>query len=333
MSRPLRIDIENGIYHVTSRGWERRVIVRDDRDREQWLNLLDRVAVRCGWQVLAWTLLDNHFHVFLRTPEANLSAGMHDLNSGYASTFNRRYRRSGSLFQGRFKAVLVENDSHALELTRYVHLNSVRAGIVDRPEEYRWSSYGGYLGSHECPCWLACGMVLSELGRNRSRCRLAYRRFVEAGLCEKVVSPLASAVGGVFLGASDWVEGMRRELAEQPAATDVPQHRRLAWRPGVADVVAAVGEAFRVEGSRLQESRRHGNDARLAAVYLSRQLTDERVAAIGEHFGGVSAAAVSKAVSRADKRRAADRRWDRLLSQLTRHLTNPEGRQPSTTKS
>ena len=131
MSRPLRIDIENGIYHVTSRGWERRVIVRDDRDREQWLSLLDRVAVRCGWQVFAWTLLDNHFHLFLRTPEANLSAGMHDLNSGYASTFNRRYRRSGSLFQGRFKAVLVENDSHALELTRYVHLNGVPIASID----------------------------------------------------------------------------------------------------------------------------------------------------------------------------------------------------------
>ena len=90
MSRPLRIDIENGIYRVTSRDWERRVIVRDDRDREHWLNLLDRVAVRCGWQVLAWTLLDNHFHIFLRTPKANLSAGMHDLNSGYAITFNHR---------------------------------------------------------------------------------------------------------------------------------------------------------------------------------------------------------------------------------------------------
>ena len=148
------------------------------------------------------------------------------------------------------------------------------------------SATTGYLGSHECPSWLACGTVLSELGRNRSRCRLAYRRFVEVGLCKRMVSPLASAVGGVFLGASDWVKRMRRELAEQPAAAGVPQHRRLAWRPGVGDVVAAVGEAFRVEGSRLQESRRHSNDARLAAVYLSRQLNSRQTRTAPLSLGG-----------------------------------------------
>ena len=103
MARPLRIEIEDGVYHVTTRGWERRRIVRSDRDREDWLELLDQVVTRCGWRVFAWVLMTNHFHLFVRTPEANLSAGMHDLNSGYASLFNRRYRRAGSLFQGRFK--------------------------------------------------------------------------------------------------------------------------------------------------------------------------------------------------------------------------------------
>jgi REP element-mobilizing transposase RayT len=103
MARPLRIEIEDGVYHVTTRGWERRRIVRSDREREDWLESLDQVVTRCGWRVFAWVLMTNHFHLFVRTPEANLSAGMHDLNSGYASLFNRRYRRAGSLFQGRFK--------------------------------------------------------------------------------------------------------------------------------------------------------------------------------------------------------------------------------------
>jgi REP element-mobilizing transposase RayT len=112
MSWRLRIEIDNGIYHVTARGWERPVIVRDDRDREKWSTLLHRVVVRFGWRFFAWVLMDNHFHLFFQTPEANLSAGMHDLNSGYATWFNRRHRRAGALFQGGFKAILVEDETY-----------------------------------------------------------------------------------------------------------------------------------------------------------------------------------------------------------------------------
>lgn len=117
MARPLRIDLGDGLYHATRRGWQRRVVVRDDRDRKRWLDPLGRVAARRGRRILARPWLSNHFHLYLRTPQANFSAGTHDLNSGYASTFNRRHRRCGALFQGRFKAVLLEDESHALELS------------------------------------------------------------------------------------------------------------------------------------------------------------------------------------------------------------------------
>ena len=122
MSRPLCIEIENGIYHITSRGWERRLLLRDDGDREHWFELLDRVAVRLGWRFFAWALMDNHFHLLLETPQANLSAGRHDLNSGYATWVNCRHRRVGSLFPGRFKAILVEDESYLWTLSRYIHL-------------------------------------------------------------------------------------------------------------------------------------------------------------------------------------------------------------------
>jgi len=157
MARPLRIEMAGGLYHVTARGWEKRGIVDKDADREDWLRLLDRVATRSNWRVFSWVLMSNHYHLFLRTPEPNLSVGMHDLNSGYASLFNRRYRRVGSLFQGRFKAVLVENETHAWELSRYVHLNPVRGHMVDLPEDYPWSSYNVYRFAREAvaaPPWL-----------------------------------------------------------------------------------------------------------------------------------------------------------------------------------
>ncbi len=322
MARPLRIDVENGLYHVTSRGWERRVIVRNDADREHWVDLLERVAVRCGWRVFAWVLMTNHFHLYVRTPQPNLSPGMHDLNSGYASAFNRRHRRSGALYQGRFKAVLVEDESHSLELTRYVHLNPVRAKIVDAPEQYAWSSYGAYLGVYESPTWLDCQAVLGQLGKHTNRARAAYRRFVESGIGGVASSPLAGAAGGVLLGSEGWLEQWRQRLAEQPDSPTIPTQRQLAWRPSVEDVVKVVCGELGVDRAELVARRRRGNDGRLAAIYLSRRLTDESVGDIGRYFGDVSTAAISKAVQRAQSRRNQDRAWDRQLKKLTAALQN-----------
>ena len=324
MARPLRIDIEDGVYHVTSRGWERRVVVRDDRDRQRWLELLERVATRCGWRVFAWTLMNNHYHLYLRTPRPNLSAGMHDLNSGYASFFNRRHRRCGGLFQGRFKAVVVEQESHALELSRYLHLNAVRASIVERPEEYAWSSYQDYLGKRKTPAWLDWQTVVGELAKDLSRARSAYRRFVEAGLREPPESPLAAAVGGMFLGSTEWVDRWRRRLAAEPLREDVPLQRELAWRPTLEDVAGTVSEAFGVEPSDLYVSRRHGNEARSAAIYLARRMSDAAVGEIGKYFGGVSLAAISKTVARVESRRREDHAWDRRLVELSHRLGTSE---------
>ena len=322
MARPLRIDIENGLYHVTSRGWERRVIVRNDADREHWAGLLERVAVRCGWRLFAWVLMSNHFHLYLRTPQPNLSVGMHDLNSGYASAFSRRHRRSGALYQSRFKAVLVENESHSLELTRYVHLNPVRAKMVVAPEQYAWSSYGEYLGVRKSPTWLDCQAVLGELGKQTHRCRSAYRRFVESGIGGVARSPLAGAAGGVLLGSEGWVEQWRQCLSEQPVSSAIPTQRQLALRPTLEDVAEVVCGGLEVKRSELVACRRRGNDGRLAAIYLSRRLTDESVGAIGRYFGGVSTAAISKAVQRAEIRREEDRAWDRQLTKLMAKLHN-----------
>ncbi len=319
MSRPLRMEMENGLYHVTTRGWERRDIVDGDRDREDWLRLLDRVATRSNWRVFSWVLMSNHFHLFLRTPEPNLSAGMHDLNSGYASLFNRRHQRVGSLFQGRFNAVLVENETHAWELSRYVHLNPVRAKMVHLPEVYRWSSYNVYRyarAAADAPSWLDWETVLHEHSKNLRTARRAYQRFVEQGIDDPPSSPLEAAVGGCFIGTSAWVEEMRERLADDAEDGNVPQRRRLAWRPSPAQIIRVVRGHFGVTTSELNEIRRHGNDARVAAVYLMRRLTDEKVTSLAERFGGVSAAAISKLIARAEFRRNEDAKWNRLLAKL-----------------
>ena len=307
MARPLRIEMENGLYHVTVRGWERRLIVDTDRDREDWLRLLDRVAIRSNWRIFSWVLMSNHFHLLLRTPEANLSAGMHDLNSGYASLFNRRYHRCGSLFQGRFKAILVEDQTHAWELSRYLHLNPVRAKMVQLPERYHWSSYSIYRFARKAagaPPWLDWETVLAEHSKDLRNARRAYQRFVEAGIEDPPRSPEKVAVGGMFLGRVSWVEQMRERLADEPTDINVPQRKGLAWRPTRAEIVRQVKEHFGADcSSDLTRVRRHGNDARVAAIYLIRRLTDEKVTTLAKQFGGVSVAAISKLLSRAELRR------------------------------
>jgi REP element-mobilizing transposase RayT len=321
MARPLRIEIAGGVYHVTTRGWERRDVVRDDDDRTNWLRLLDRVALRFGWRVFAWVLMSNHWHLFVSTPEPNLSRGMHDLSSGYATVFNRRHRRSGALFQGRFKAILVQEEGYAWVLSRYVHLNPVRAAIVKRPHQYRWSSYRDYVDSRNAPAWLDWHAVLGQISTNRALSRQEYIRFVEAGLGRDIgPSPLDAVIAGSLLGSPSWVDQMKARLGSLPAEDGVPARRLLRLRPTLSQVETAVCGAWGAERSVLSAVRRRGNDARMAAVYLARECAAIPVTELATNFGGVSPSAISRLIARAAERRRDDRRWDRRLRQLTRQL-------------
>ena len=302
-----------GEYHVTSRGLQRRVIARDDVDRTRWLGLLGDVVRRRDWRVLAWVLMDNHFHLFVRTPGGDLSAGMHDLNSGYASFFNRRHGRCGPLYQGRFKGIVVEPGRHHWRLSRYVHLNPVRAGIVMRPEDYRWSSCRDYLGKRQPPEWLAWEQILSEHGQALWTARRRYAEFLRAGLRGSVADPLKDAVASTVLGSPSFVERMRRHLGGRFPGRDVPAARKLRAVLSVADVAAAVAEGFGVARETLRLRGRHGNEARSAATYLSRRLTDASGQQIGAYFGGVGPAAVSRTVANV---RAARKRSRALHAKL-----------------
>ena len=314
MARPLRIEFPDGLYHVTSRGLERRAIVRDDADRGRWTDLLDTVATRRRWRVLAWALMGNHFHLFVRTPEANLSAGMHDLNSGYATGFNRRHGRVGPLFQGRFKAILVEGGAHEWELSRYIHLNPVRAGLAADPTGYRWSSCRCYFRASLAPGWLAWEEVLCQHARTVRAARRAYRSFLEEGLVARLESPLRDVVASTLLGSAGFVERMRESLAGWVPDREVPASRALAPRPSLRAIEAVVCDAYGVDATALHRRGRHGNEARRMAMALAKALTTESLRSLGERFGGVGPAAVSNTVRQV----ALDRRASRRLAKLLR---------------
>jgi REP element-mobilizing transposase RayT len=294
MPRRPRCEIENGLYHVTNRGLERRNIVRDDNDRHEWIRLLARTVRRRRWRLFAHVLLDNHFHLYFRTLEPNLSDGMHDFESSYATFFNQRHDRRGPLFQDRFHAVIVECDAHSWELSRYLHLNPVRAGAVQDPGAYRWSSYRDYLDARIAPNWLDWPTVLAEFSGTEAAARIAYRRFVEAGRIDGTINPLAAAVDGWILGSPEFVERCRRIAGTQAAP-----------RPTLQQVVELVAAEFETSIEQISIARKHGNRAREAAIVLVREYCGESLEQVAEQFGGVSRSAITE-TARVAHRREAD---------------------------
>lgn len=181
MARPLRLEFRGALYHVTSRGDGQEAIYTDDTDRERCLDVLAGTVERFNWRVHAYCLMGNHYHLLVETPEANLAQGMRHLNGVYTQRFNRRHRRAGHVFQGRYKAILVQKDSYLLELSRYIVLNPLRARMVKRVPDWPWSSYRATAGLALAPNWLDTDWILSAFGQRKSHARARYRAFVAEG--------------------------------------------------------------------------------------------------------------------------------------------------------
>lgn len=328
MPRQPRLNIADGVYHVTQRGLERRNIVADEKDRQEWFRLFNRHATQCGWQVFAYALLDNHFHIFLRTPQPNLSEGMHAFESGYVTLFNKNHPRIGPLFQGRFGAVLVEAECHAQVLSRYVHLNPHRAGLDPRPGQYAWCSYRYYLDPRGAPPWLDWQTILAEISQREGAARIAYRRFVEAGVQTKLVNPLTDTVDGWLLGSPQFVERYQdrglalrnSELAEDSVDPEENVARPIpnSEEPDPSALLAVVAREFEVPLDSLLARGRHRNRARLAAMWLCRERIHESLSQLGDRFGGLSPSTVSEALREVARLRSEDKAFGDALQRIER---------------
>ncbi len=261
--------------------------------------------------------MTNHFHIFLKTPDPNLSEGMHAIESGYATYFNKRHERHGALFQGRFQAVLVEQESHAWSLSRYVHLNPCRAGLAKQLAAYRWSSYQWYLDPRTAPEWLDWRTILAEFGGTEAAARIAYRRFVEQGLNASLADPFAAAYAGVLLGSEPFIERYRH-LVDDPTGNPCVPRRRVT----LPDVTSAVVTTFEVLPELLSISGRHGNAPRDAAIWLCRELTTHSLDEVATAYGGVTRSAVTDAVRRCHRRQQSSESFRSLCVNARRLATN-----------
>jgi REP element-mobilizing transposase RayT len=261
MARPLRLEFAGALYHVTSRGNARQRIFLDEEDRRLYLELLGKEVAQQGWRCYAYCLMDNHYHLLIETPEPNLVAGMRRLNGVYTQAFNRRHRRVGHLFQGRYKAIVVEKDAYLRELCRYIVLKPVRAKAVKKPGSWRWSSYRLTSGEELVPSWLAATDVRALFpGRG------AYRRFVEEGIGQQ--SPWLELRGQIYLGGEEFLKRVEGRLPGR-RTTGIARSYLKPLRPTAPDIEAAVAKAYRVPKDRVLDRR--SGECYKAAVYLLRR--------------------------------------------------------------
>ena len=275
MARPLRLEYAGAFYHVTSRGDRREDIFFDDDDRIVWLEVLGNVCGRFNWVVHAYCQMTNHYHLLVETVDGNLSRGMRQLNGQYTQRFNRRHKMVGHLLQGRYKAIVVQKETYLLELSRYVILNPIRAGMVRHVEDWLWSSYRAIADLEERPQWLDTDWLLNQFGKRRKKAIEKYRNFILEG--KGVASPLKDARHQLLLGDDAFVERDRTKTRPEKVQEVSKAHRRSLAMP-----LAKYQQRY---------GQRH---EAMARAYLSGAYTMKE---IGEHFG-VHYMTVSRAVQR-----------------------------------
>lgn len=260
MARPLRIEIPGGLYHITSRGDRREPIYNDDTDRRVWLDLLGQVCERFHWHCHAWCQMTNHYHLLVETAEPTLSRGMRHLNGVFTQWSNRRYERTGHLFQGRFHAILVQREAHLLELCRYIVLNPVRASMVNFPDEWPWSSWHATVGTRRSPAWLNARGLLKLFNGNGGDPAANYRQFVLDGIGK--ASPMQKLSGQVILGTETYIQEILQRA--KPAADEVPRSQSLApprplasYFQQTADTSQAMRAAYATGHYTLREIAQH----------------------------------------------------------------------------
>jgi REP element-mobilizing transposase RayT len=299
MARQLRVEFENAFYHITSRGNLRNKIFYDVSDRERFLEILSRTKERYGFLLHAYALMDNHYHLLMETPKANLSQIMQNINTSYTVYVNRKYQRSGHLLQGRFKGIIVDKDRYLIALSRYIHLNPVRAKLVKRPADYPWTSYKAFLDQKAEDSLVDTGDTLSYFSKHRKRAVRAYREFVEAAE-GKEENPFAAMEAGLLLGKGAFKAKVLRRIEKMKVDEEIPQARRLRKRVSIDGVIKAC-QLFYGKNRKALVERVRGNEGRQVAIYLAKIVSGEKGKEIGRHFG-IKGPAVSDAIKRIEGR-------------------------------
>ena len=281
MTRPLRIEFNGALYHITARGNARQAIFLNGEDFADFLRTLNSVVKRYHFLLHAYCLMGNHYHLLVETPEGNLSRGMRQLNGLYAQRFNQKHQRVGHLLQGRYQAILVDKENYLLELCRYIVLNPVRAGIVKEPKDYRWSSYLATAGDTKIP-GLFADWILSQFHKEKKKASTQYQSFVRSGI--KKVSPLKEVKGQLYLGKETFMDQIGYCLQDKEKSKEIPRKQRYITRLSLGEV--------------LKFQNKNQSDHAISIAYLQYAYTLKEIA----EYLGVHYSTVSRAVNRIEEK-------------------------------
>jgi len=281
MTRPLRIEFNGALYHITSRGNARQAIFLNEEDFTNFLGILHSVIKRYNFLLHAYCLMNNHYHLLVETPEGNLSRGMRQLNGLYAQRFNQKHQRVGHLLQGRYKAILVDKENYLLELSRYIVLNPVRAGIVKNPKDYRWSSYQGTSGNQKIP-GLFSDWILSQFAKEKREASIQYQTFVLSGI--KDASPLEEVKGQLYLGKKTFMDQIGPLLPGKDKLKEISRKQRYSTRLPLREV--------------LKYQDKHQRDHVIYIAHLKYAYTLKEIAV----YLGIHYTTVSRAVKRIEEK-------------------------------
>ncbi len=315
MTRQIRVQYADAVYHVTARGNERKAVYRDEADRQRFVETVGEAVERFGVVIHAHCLMPNHYHLLLQTPRANLSAAAGWLQTTYSVRFNRRHRRSGHLFQGRFKAHLVEEDTYAQELIKYIHLNPVRPKDKRQPipaerkatlAKYRWSSHRAHAGfDNNPPAWI-CLDWLRYFGRTRREAQAEYRSQIGKAFGQVVQSPWEGLRHGLVLGSDALWEKVRGLIGE----TEGDEEIRWRQRADAAEV------------SRLIESLVSDETDRRVAIWLRVRLGGERMTDVAADYGYRDGSGIHRVIQRLQKKAEGDQELARRLKGLAAKVSS-----------
>lgn len=312
MSRPLRIEYEGAWYHVMNRGTNRCKIFSDYESYQLFLKLFAEITDMFGVEIHAYCLMENHYHLLLRTPIGNLSRIMRHLDGVYTQRFNRLVRRDGPLFRGRYKALLVETDPYLLQVSRYIHLNPVAKNNSIKIEDYVWSSYLAYLNSEECPKWLHTAEILGQING-----REAYQRYMFCGIDKQTAEIYGKKFYPAILGSEGFKQRCLEKLNDQKTRESQLDIKRCKNIPTIANVISRIAVYFNVQNKEIVCSKRGiENLPRILSMLVCRCAYGYKISEIAADLSGITPAAVSSIIGRYIKRLSTDSKFLELYYRI-----------------
>lgn len=290
MARPYRLQSEDCFYHITSRGDDRKKIFISEGDFIKFLEYVSLAKAKFKFYLYVYCLMPNHYHLLLETSQPNISRIMHYINGSYTTYFNIRHKRCGHVFQGRFKSIVVDKDSYFLELSRYIHLNPLKAQMIDSSEKYPWSSYSGYLGKRDDLLDKDKIQQCLDMGTNQ------YKQFVEEGI-KHSADPFKNVYAGFLLGSGVFIKDKLKSLGAQVEGDEIAYKQIINCQIAKDDIIKALTDKYHTTLEQIRASKRRPMKEKMLMLYLLNANTGLTKKEIGLELG-MKPAAVSKAALR-----------------------------------